>query len=180
MLDKSRRDVNYSANKNLQDMIRWSIIMENHEDLIFMMHYVAKYFIQNPEWNFDHSIFDNETHRWESELNWFKPEIGKLWNLWVKDKWILNTNIPNRKKDLKTLPAWTRPKNWKLPQNFDDNELNLKLEARLLENYKFSVEQVSSGIECLKKVAEEIRNEECIKTLAELEKWDKSCSFNDS
>lgn len=124
MLDKSRRDVNYSANKNLQDMIRWSIIMENHEDLIFMMHYVAKYFIQNPEWNFDHSIFDNETHKWESELNWLKPEIGKLWNLLVKDKWILNTNIPNRKKDLKTLPAWTRPKNWKLPQNFDDNELN--------------------------------------------------------
>jgi hypothetical protein len=48
MMDKSRRDVNYSANKDLQDMIRWSIIMENHEDLIFMMHYIAKYFIQNP------------------------------------------------------------------------------------------------------------------------------------
>ena len=31
-----------------------------------------------------------------------------------------------------------------------------------------------------KKFAEETGNEECIKTLSELEKRDKSCSFNDS
>ena len=124
MVDKGRRDVNYSANRDLQDMIRWSIIMENHEDLIFMMHYIAKYFIQNPEWNFDHSIFDGETHKWENEINWFKPEDWKLRKLLIKDKWILNTDIPNRKKDIKMLPAWTRPKNRKAPQDLTDDELN--------------------------------------------------------
>ena len=124
MIDKSRRDVNYSANKNLQDMIRWSIIMENHEDLIFMMHYIAKYFIQNPEWNLDHSIFDNETQRWESEISWFDPEFWKLWNLLIKDKWMLNTNIPNWKNDLKKLPAWTRPSAKKDFKDFTNNELD--------------------------------------------------------
>ena len=124
MMDKSRRDVSYSANKDLQDMIRWSIIMEDHEDLIFMMHYIAKYFIQNPEWNLDHSIFDNETQKWESEASWFNPEFWKLWNLLIKDKWILNTNIPNWKSDLKKLPAWTRPSAKKDFKDFTNNELN--------------------------------------------------------
>ena len=124
MIDKSRRDANYSTNKDLQDMIRWSIIMENHEDLIFMMHYIAKYFIQNPEWNLDHSIFDNETQKWESETSWFNPEFWKLWNLLIKDKWILNTNIPNWKNDLKKLPAWTRPSAKKDFKDFTNNELN--------------------------------------------------------
>ena len=124
MMDKSRRDVSYSANKDLQDMIRWSIIMENHEDLIFMMHYIAKYFIQNPEWNLDHSIFDNETQKWESEASWLNPEFWKLWNLLIKDKWILNTNIPNWKNDLKKLPAWTRPSAKKDFKDFTNNELN--------------------------------------------------------
>lgn len=124
MLDKSRRDVNYSANKNLQDMIRWSIIMENHEDLIFMMHYVAKYFIQNPEWNLDHSIFDSKTRKWEEEINGFKPELWQLRNLLTKDKWILNTNISNWKSDLKKLPAWKRPKKWKSFKDFTNDELN--------------------------------------------------------
>ncbi len=124
MMDKSRRDVSYSANKDLQDMIRWSIIMEDHEDLIFLMHYIAKYFIQNPEWNLDHSIFDNETQKWESEASWFNPEFWKLWNLLIKDKWILNTNIPNWKSDLKKLPAWTRPSAKKDFKDFTNNELN--------------------------------------------------------
>jgi len=124
MMDKGRRDVNYSANRDLQDMIRWSIIMENHEDLIFMMHYIAKYFIQNPEWNLDHSIFDNETQKWESETSWFNPEFWKLWNLLIKDKWILNTNIPNWKNDLKKLPTWTRPSAKKDFKDFTNNELN--------------------------------------------------------
>ena len=124
MMDKSRRDVNYSANKDLQDMIRWSIIMENHEDLIYIMHYIAKYFIQNPEWNLDHSIFDNETQKWESEASWFNPELWKLWNLLIKDKWILNTNIPNWKNDLKKLPVWTRPSAKKDFKDFTNNELN--------------------------------------------------------
>ena len=124
MMDKSRRDVSYSANKDLQDMIRWSIIMENHEDLIFMMHYIAKYFIQNPEWNLDHSIFDNNTQKWEDETSWFKPELWKLWNLLIKDKWILNTNIPNWKNDLKKLPKWTKPSAKKSFKDFTNNELN--------------------------------------------------------
>ena len=124
MMDKSRRDVNYSANKDLQDMIRWSIIMENHEDLIFIMHYIAKYFIQNPEWNLDHSTFDNKTQKWGNETSWFIPELWKLWNLLIKDKWILNTNIPNWKNDLKKLPVWTKPSAKKDFKDFTNNELN--------------------------------------------------------
>ena len=124
MMDKSRRDIDYSANKNLQDMIRWSIVMDNHEDLIFMMHYVAKYFIQNPEWNLDHSIFDSETRKWENEISGFNPESWQLRNLLTKDKWILNTNIPNWKSDLKKLPAWTRPSAGKKFKDFTNDELN--------------------------------------------------------
>jgi hypothetical protein len=59
MLDKTRRDVNYSTLKDLKDMIRGSFIMKDHHDVVSMLHYFIKYFVQNPEHNFDHNSSNN-------------------------------------------------------------------------------------------------------------------------
>ncbi len=115
MLDKTRRDVNYSALKDLKDMIRGSFIMKDHHDVVFMLHYFIKYFIQNPEHNFDHNSSDN---------TWFDPQRWILWWLQLKDKWILNTGIAQRIKNLNWLPKWKKPKDGKNPSNFTDDELN--------------------------------------------------------
>lgn len=115
MLDKTRRDVNYLTHKDLKDMIRWSFIMKDHHDVIFMLHYFIKYFIQNPEHNFDHNSSNNI---------WFDPKRWVLWWLQLKDKWILNTEIPQWIKNLEWLPKWKKPKNGKDTSNFTDDELD--------------------------------------------------------
>ncbi len=115
MLDKTRRDVNYSTLKDLKDMIRGSFIMKDHHDVVFMLHYFIKYFVQNPEHNFDHNSSNN---------TWFDPQRWILWWLQLKDKWILNTGISQWIKNLNGLPKWKKPKDGKNPSNFTDEELN--------------------------------------------------------
>ena len=113
IIDKTRRDVNYSAPANLNDMIRWSFIMKDHRDVIFMLHYYLKFFIKNPERNFEQN----------SNL-WFDPKNWILRWLEIKDKWILNTEIEQEKKNIDALPKWRTPKNGTEPRDFDDDELN--------------------------------------------------------
>ena len=115
ILDKTRRDVDYSAATSLKDIIRWSFIMKDHRDVIFMLHYFIKYFIKNPEHNFDHDSSNN---------NWFDPTHGVLRGLQLKDKWILNTEIAQWIKDIGWLPKWEMPPHDKDPKDFTDEELN--------------------------------------------------------
>lgn len=115
MLDKTRRDVTYSTLTDLKDMIRWSFIMKDHHDVISMLHYYIKYFVQNPERNFDHNPSGNA---------WFDPQNWVLRWLELRDKWILNTEIAQWIEDLNWLPKWKKPKEGKDPSNFTDDELN--------------------------------------------------------
>ncbi len=115
MLDKTRRDVNYSTLKDLKDMIRWSFVMKDHRDVITMLHYFIKYFVQNPEHNFDHTAYNNA---------WFDPKRWVLRWLQLKDKGILNTEISQWIKNLEGLPKWKKPKDEKDPSSFTDDELD--------------------------------------------------------
>ena len=124
IIDKCRRDTNYSNNEDLQDILRWSIIMDKHENLILMMHYIIKYFIKNPERKFDHSTFNEDTQSWISETNWLNLAKWTLRNFLIKDKWILNTEIEKRQKHIKNLPKWTKPEFWKSPTEFNEDELD--------------------------------------------------------
>lgn len=135
IIDKLRRDPSYSTSSSLKDTIRWSIIMENQEDLILMMHYFAKYFIQNPERNFDHSIFNDETHTRESEEFWFDPIGWILRNLIIKDKWILNSTNINL-TDL--LPKWTKPKEDTSLDGYTNDNLDRAATKYLLNSSKNS------------------------------------------
>ncbi len=115
IIDKTRRDVNYSAPTNLKDMIRWTIITKDHSDLLFSLHHFIKYFIQNPEHNSAHDSSNNA---------WFDPERWVLRWLQLVDKWILNTEVPHWIKNIHYLPKWKKPAHDKDPYNFDDNELD--------------------------------------------------------
>ena len=115
ILDKTRRDIDYSAATSLKDIIRWSFIMKDHHDVIFMLHYFIKYFIKNPEHNFDHDSSYND---------WFDPTHGILRWLQLKDKWILNTEIAQWIKNIWWLPKWTMPPHDKQPKDFTNEELN--------------------------------------------------------
>ena len=113
--DKTMRDINYSAPTSLKDMIRWTIIVPTQEDVLFMLHYLIKYFIQNPEHNFSHNSASNDS---------FDPERWILRWLPLKDKWVLNTEIPEWLKNIKKLPKWEKPKYGKNPYNFTNEELD--------------------------------------------------------
>lgn len=131
MLDKTRRDVDYSTLRDLKDMIRWSFIMKDHHDVVFMLHYFIKYFIQNPEHNFDHSTSNNK---------YFDPQRGELRWLQLKDKWILNTEITQWIKNLDWLPKWKKPKAWTDPSKFTNEELDWAATNFILN----SIEKASS------------------------------------
>ena len=136
MLDKTRRDVNYSTLRDLKDMIRWSFIMKDHHDVIFMLHYFIKYFIQNPEHNFDHNTSDNKD---------FDPQKGELRWLQLKDKWILNTEIAQWIKNLSWLPKWKKPKAWADPSKFTNEELNWAATNFILNSIEKSSSKKSSN-----------------------------------
>lgn len=136
MLDKTRRDVNYLTLKDLKDMIRWSFIMKDHHDVVSMLHYFIKYFIQNPEHNFDHNSSNNA---------WFDPKRWVLWWLQLKDKWILNTEIPQWIKNLEWLPKWKKPKDGKDPSNFTDEELDWAATNFILNSIEKSSTKRSSN-----------------------------------
>lgn len=136
MLDKTRRNANYSTLKDLKDMIRWSFIMKNHHDVIFMLHYYIKYFIQNPEHNFDHDSSNNA---------WFDPQNWALRWLQFHDKWILNTEIEEWVNNLKSLPKWKKPKGWKNPSDFTDDELNRAATNFILSSIPKSSDKKSSN-----------------------------------
>lgn len=136
MLDKTRRDVNYSTLRDLKDMIRWSFIMKDHHDVIFMLHYLIKYFIQNPEHNFDHNSSDNAD---------FYPQRGELRWLQLKDKWILNTEITQWIKNLNWLPKWKKPKEWIDPSKFTNDELDWAATNFILSSIERSSSKKSSN-----------------------------------
>lgn len=115
ILDKTRRDVNYSAPTSLKDMIRWSFVMKDHHDVLFILHHFIKYFIQNSEHNFAHDSNNNA---------WFDPQRGVLRWLQLKDKWILNTEIAQWIKEIQWLPKWHKPKDGKDPYTFTNDELD--------------------------------------------------------
>jgi len=136
MLDKTRRDVNYSTLKDLKDMIRGSFIMKDHHDVVSMLHYFIKYFVQNPEHNFDHNSWNN---------NWFDPQKWILRWLELKDKWILNTEISQWIKNLDWLPKWKKPKNGKNPSSFTDDELDWTATNYILNSINKSSVKKSSN-----------------------------------
>ena len=124
IINKIFRDPKYKSPKDLKDMFRWSIIMKNHEDLVLMMHYFIKYFIQNPEHKFVHSIFNEDTNERENEEKWIVPENGRLRDLDLKDKWIFITTNEKRKEHLKSLPEWKKPEDWTNPRDYTDENLD--------------------------------------------------------
>lgn len=136
MLDKTRRDVNYSTLTDLKDMIRWSFIMKDHHDVITMLHYYIKYFVQNPEHNFDHSSSNNI---------WFDPQRWVLRWLQIRDKWILNTEITQWIKNLDWLPKWKKPKDGKNPSEFTDDELDWAATNFILSSTSNSNDKKSSN-----------------------------------
>lgn len=136
MLDKTRRDVNYSTLTDLKDMIRWSFIMKDHHDVVTMLHYYIKYFVQNPEHNFDHS---------SSQNIWFDPQRWVLRWLQLKDKWILNTEIAQWIKNLDWLPKWKKPKEGKNPSEFTNDELDWAATNFILSSISNSDKKKSSN-----------------------------------
>lgn len=84
LIDKQRRDTNYSASNAINDMIRYQIVVGNHQQLIKVLHQFIKYYQKNPEHIFAHD--------------------GELKQLRIKDKGIVNSPYPeyrDRISDLK-------------------------------------------------------------------------------
>ena len=113
IIDKILRDWKYQTTEDLNDMLRWSIIVKKYEDLIFLLHYFIKLFIKNNNGNFYHS-----------KNSWIDFKDNKLRDLVLKDKWILITNNEERKRCLNNLPEWEEPEDWTNLEKYTDENLD--------------------------------------------------------